>query len=97
MKEYLIRDIQITERVSEHIWEKHRIYMWQIYDVIDDPDTIYNERTDRKHGNVLVARGMDRGGAPLILFMSLVDREKGILRLRTARRPDRNEYKRFFE
>ena len=97
MKEYLITELDIPDKVADHIWDRHRIYKWQVYDVIDDPNTRKNEKTDDKHGRVLIARGRDRGGAPLILYLSFINERQGLYRLRTARRPDENEYRRFFK
>ncbi|MDY6793708.1 MAG: hypothetical protein SWK76_00275 [Actinomycetota bacterium] len=97
MKEYAIAELDIPDRVACHIWDRHRIYGWQVCDVVDDPNTRKDEKTDRKHGRVLIARGRDRGGTPLILYMSFVDERQGLYRLRTARRPDENEYRRFFK
>jgi uncharacterized DUF497 family protein len=97
LKDYVINKLDIPERVAEHIWEKHRVYRWQVYDAIDDPLTKKNEKTDSKHGRVLIARGRDRGGAPLILYMSFIDEKQGLYRLRSARRPDENEQKRYFK
>ena len=97
MKEYVITELDIPDKVADHIWDRHRIYEWQVYDVIDDPNTRINEKTDDKHGRVLIARGRDRGGAPLILYMSFINERQGLYRLRTARRPDENEYRRFFK
>ena len=97
MKEYVINELDVPEKVADHIWDRHRIYEWQVYDVIDGPDTLKNEKTDDKHGRVLIARGRDRGGAPLILYMSFINERQGLYRLRTARRPDENEYRRFFK
>lgn len=97
MKEFPLTRLDIPERVAEHIWARHRIYRWQVFDVIDDPDTKFNGKSDSRHGYVLIGRGRDRGGMPLILYISIVDSGKGHYRLRTARRPDKNEYKRFFQ
>jgi hypothetical protein len=96
LKEYVINELDIPEVVAEHIWGKHRVYRWQVYDVVDDPATKKSEKTDSKHGRVLIVRGRDRGGTPLILYMSFIDEKQGVFRLRTARRPDDNEQKRYF-
>jgi hypothetical protein len=97
LKEYVITELDIPDKVADHIWDRHRIYEWQVYDVIDDPNTRKNEKTDDKHGRVLIARGRDRGGAPLILYLSFINERQGLYGLRTARRPDENEYRRFFK
>ena len=95
MKSYQINELEWDDNNIEHIW-KHRVYVWEVHDVIADPDRKQFLHKHKKYGERLIVMGRTRGGRPVIVFLKLRDKDAGLWRCATAREADEGERRRYF-
>ena len=95
MKRHQVNKLEWDENNIEHIW-RHRVFEWEVHDVIDDPGSKQYLQRHKKYGERLIVIGRTRGGRPLVVFLKPIDKNRGRWRCATAREADKNERKRYF-